>query len=142
MRRTKTEESTEKRMTSKTSHIKEHKLSYKNGCADRQPCQPQRRIDNPVYPRRYWLGPWFFEGFDTVGEIVEIGSGVTGFEKGQKVVTFATGIGPAKYSAFEQYFLAQASTSWTFGFKLPRFPGSISPLHTGNSFNSHRPSPP
>jgi hypothetical protein len=26
----------------------------------------------------------------------------------------------AKYSASQQYFLAQASTSWTFGFKLPR----------------------
>ncbi|OBT54324.1 hypothetical protein VE04_05550 [Pseudogymnoascus sp. 24MN13] len=34
------------------------------------------------------------EGFDAVGEIVEVGDGVTGFKVGQKVLTFTRGIGP------------------------------------------------
>ncbi|KFY65395.1 hypothetical protein V496_02587 [Pseudogymnoascus sp. VKM F-4515 (FW-2607)] len=54
------------------------------------------------------------EGFDAVGEIVEIGDGVTGFKVGQKVLTFTRGIGPAKYGASQEYFLALAASSWLF----------------------------
>lgn len=34
------------------------------------------------------------EGFDVVGEVVELGPNVSGFSPGEKVVTFARGIGP------------------------------------------------
>lgn len=36
------------------------------------------------------------EGCDAVGEIVEIGPLVKGFELGQKVLTFAKAVGPSK----------------------------------------------
>ncbi|GAB7353824.1 hypothetical protein MBLNU459_g4197t1 [Dothideomycetes sp. NU459] len=54
------------------------------------------------------------EGFDVVGKVTEVGPGVTGFEVGDKVVTFTRGIGPPQYGGSQDFFLFQATASWKF----------------------------
>ncbi|KAK7883690.1 hypothetical protein LTR67_010979 [Exophiala xenobiotica] len=54
------------------------------------------------------------EGFDVVGEVVEVGSEQSNFKIGDKVVTFTRGIGPPEWGGSQEYFLALAATSWKF----------------------------
>ncbi|TFK71494.1 GroES-like protein [Pluteus cervinus] len=49
-------------------------------------------------------------GTDGAGEVVEIGEGVTGFEKGDKVF-FQGSYDKATYATFQQYALAEAATT-------------------------------
>ncbi|KAK6064901.1 hypothetical protein SCUP234_12810 [Seiridium cupressi] len=54
------------------------------------------------------------EGFDVVGTVVEAGSEAGDFSLGDKVVTFARGIGPPEWGGSQEYFLALAATCWKF----------------------------
>ncbi|KAJ5365738.1 hypothetical protein N7517_008624 [Penicillium concentricum] len=54
------------------------------------------------------------EGFDAVGEVIGIGPETEGFKIGEKVLTFARGIGPAEWGASQEFFLALAATCWNF----------------------------
>ncbi|KAJ5205443.1 hypothetical protein N7472_001891 [Penicillium cf. griseofulvum] len=54
------------------------------------------------------------EGFDAVGEVIGIGPETEGFKIGEKVLTFARGIGPAEWGASQEFFLALAATCWSF----------------------------
>ncbi|KAL3484345.1 hypothetical protein BJX62DRAFT_244033 [Aspergillus germanicus] len=56
------------------------------------------------------------EGFDAVGKVVGIGRDTPGFKIGDKVLTFARGIGGAEWGASQEYFLALAATSWKFDY--------------------------
>ncbi|KAI1611229.1 hypothetical protein EDD36DRAFT_497140 [Exophiala viscosa] len=54
------------------------------------------------------------EGFDVVGEVVEVGSEQSNFKIGDKVLTFTRGIGPPEWGGSQEYFLALAVTTWKF----------------------------
>jgi len=72
----------------------------------------------------------FILGTDVAGEVVEIGSGVTGFTKGQRVIAHATSLAnkDSRFSGFQEYTIVHATVAATLPSYISFEEGVVVPM--------------